>query len=154
MSHYVRARHYSNQTKVWTTRDPLWPEESPYFYCHNLPVSLIDPSGYAPSLLCLIPCVPCTSRLIDYLIVYPPGPGWLDCVKSVWNELPAGIKWTCGLACCGCFYCLLHEPIPPIERHNPELLTPNGPLPAPKQPFTYTASKSLLSRDKNSTFDT
>ena len=45
MSHYVRARHYSNVTGGWSTVDPLWPDESAYGYVSGRPTRWIDPTG-------------------------------------------------------------------------------------------------------------
>jgi RHS repeat-associated protein len=53
MSHYVRARHYSNVTGGWSTVDPLWPDESAYGYVGGRSTGVTDPSGQAS-----IPCKP------------------------------------------------------------------------------------------------
>jgi RHS repeat-associated protein len=45
MSHYVRARHYSEVTGNWSTVDPLWPDESAYGYVGGRATSQIDPTG-------------------------------------------------------------------------------------------------------------
>ena len=42
---YVRRRHYGEQQGMWTTVDPLWPEESAYGYVGGNPVNYVDPSG-------------------------------------------------------------------------------------------------------------
>jgi RHS repeat-associated protein len=44
-SHYVRARHYSQTSGMWTTQDPIWPDEAAYGYVNGRVVSRIDPSG-------------------------------------------------------------------------------------------------------------
>ncbi len=46
-SHYVRARHYSFVSGIWTTVDPLWPSEMAYGYAECNPLLLIDPTGEA-----------------------------------------------------------------------------------------------------------
>jgi RHS repeat-associated protein len=45
MSHYVRARHYSQVTGNWSTVDPLWPGESAYGYVGGRSTTGIDPTG-------------------------------------------------------------------------------------------------------------
>lgn len=44
-THYVRARHYSQSSGMWTTVDPLWPRELPYGYVNGMPTRDIDPTG-------------------------------------------------------------------------------------------------------------
>ncbi len=46
-SHYVRARHYSFVSGIWTTVDPRWPDEMAYGYAECNPLLLIDPTGQA-----------------------------------------------------------------------------------------------------------
>ena len=48
MSHYVRARHYSEVTGNWSTVDPLWPEESAYGYVGGRVTRWTDPRGASP----------------------------------------------------------------------------------------------------------
>jgi RHS repeat-associated protein len=57
---YNRARHYASSLRRWTTRDPMWPEESPYAYVNGNPVRWIDPSGYSG---CDVPCC-CEPKLL------------------------------------------------------------------------------------------
>jgi RHS repeat-associated protein len=45
MSHYVRARHYSQVTGNWSTVDPLWPGESAYGYVGGRASAVFDASG-------------------------------------------------------------------------------------------------------------
>ncbi|RYG95788.1 MAG: hypothetical protein EON58_13460 [Alphaproteobacteria bacterium] len=120
---YVRARDYRPSLERWQTVDPLWPQEPAYRYVAGMPTMAIDPSGASP--VCLIPCAPCAACLIDLLIVCPPGAGWEECVQGVWNELPAWLKWGCGLACAGCLACVVRALLPPPVRPQPE------PLPQP-----------------------
>lgn len=42
---YVRARTYSRQLARWVTVDPLWPDEAPYTYVDQKPLTLTDASG-------------------------------------------------------------------------------------------------------------
>src|ERR1019366_9863266 len=42
---YVRARHYSQASGRWTSRDPWWPFESPLTYARSRPTRLVDQSG-------------------------------------------------------------------------------------------------------------
>ncbi len=49
---YFGARYYDSRTSVWLSVDPLaekFPSWSPYVYCFNNPVKLIDPTGKAPT---------------------------------------------------------------------------------------------------------
>ncbi|QYK54619.1 MAG: hypothetical protein KF824_06885 [Fimbriimonadaceae bacterium] len=50
VTHYVRARHYSEVMGTWTTRDPLWPQEMPYNYVEGRVMSAVDYSGMVPKL--------------------------------------------------------------------------------------------------------
>ena len=45
VSHYVRARHYSDVAGGWATTDPLWPDESAYVYVDGNVTNATDPSG-------------------------------------------------------------------------------------------------------------
>ena len=42
---YNQARHYGSKQAGWTTVDPLWPEEAPYAYCTDNPLTHNDPTG-------------------------------------------------------------------------------------------------------------
>ena len=46
---YVRARHYRTDQARWITRDPLWPDESPFEYVSGTPINRIDPTGNGPT---------------------------------------------------------------------------------------------------------
>jgi RHS repeat-associated protein len=122
MSHYVRARHYSYVTGAWSTVDPLWPDESTYGYVGGRATQGVDPTG--TSLVCLIPCAPCAACGIDFLLVCPPGPGFVDCAKGVIEHLPPWLKWTCGLSCAGCLLCLMRGRIPKPKIQPPKLEGP------------------------------
>ena len=46
--HYYGARYYSSEISMWLSTDPMadkYPSLSPYNYCANNPVKLIDPNG-------------------------------------------------------------------------------------------------------------
>jgi RHS repeat-associated protein len=45
VSHYVRARHYGYSMGMWTSVDPLWPEEAAFGYVGGMPVAYVDPFG-------------------------------------------------------------------------------------------------------------
>lgn len=45
VSHYVRARNYSNLTQEWTTKSALWPDELQYLYSDGEPTKFGDPLG-------------------------------------------------------------------------------------------------------------
>ncbi|MFV0555448.1 MAG: RHS repeat domain-containing protein [Mangrovibacterium sp.] len=48
--YYYGARYYNPRISLWHGVDPLteeYPSWSPYHYCHNNPISLIDPTGMA-----------------------------------------------------------------------------------------------------------
>jgi RHS repeat-associated protein len=42
---YMRAREYVPQLARWLTVDPLWPDQLPYAYAGNSPVTQTDPTG-------------------------------------------------------------------------------------------------------------
>ena len=67
-SYYVRARHYSGVQGMWTTVDPMWPEERAYRYCFSNPIKNVDSSGLI---------------VIGTFIIPPPGP--ISCTKA-WNS--------------------------------------------------------------------
>jgi RHS repeat-associated protein len=62
-SHYVRARHYSYLTGIWTTVDPLWPDEKAYVYVSGRVSRGIDPSGTAKG----VPCIDCALGIYSTL---------------------------------------------------------------------------------------
>ena len=46
--HYYGARYYNSELSVWLSTDPMadkYPSLTPYNYCANNPVKLIDPNG-------------------------------------------------------------------------------------------------------------
>lgn len=45
MAIYIRGRSYDPRVALWTSRDALWPKESPYLYARSNPVLHVDPSG-------------------------------------------------------------------------------------------------------------
>jgi RHS repeat-associated protein len=45
LTHYVRMRAYSAVTAQWTSRDPIWPQQSPFVYADANPTSIVDPTG-------------------------------------------------------------------------------------------------------------
>jgi RHS repeat-associated protein len=45
VSHYVRARHYGYPMGMWTSVDPLWPEEAAFGYVGGGVLAMIDPLG-------------------------------------------------------------------------------------------------------------
>jgi RHS repeat-associated protein len=52
--YYYGARYYNGDDQVWMGVDPLWeeyPGVSPYVYCLNNPVKLVDPDGESPTLI-------------------------------------------------------------------------------------------------------
>ncbi len=44
-SYYVRRRHYSNISALWTSGDPVWPTQPLLVYVASDPVNGVDPSG-------------------------------------------------------------------------------------------------------------
>ena len=45
------ARHYNSDLSIWLSVDPMsdkYPGTSPYTYCGNNPVRLVDPDGRDP----------------------------------------------------------------------------------------------------------
>jgi RHS repeat-associated protein len=49
-SHYVRARNYSGISSLWTTVDPIWPNEATYNYSNANPIAFSDSTGLFPSV--------------------------------------------------------------------------------------------------------
>ena len=46
--HYYGSRYYSSELSIWSSTDPMadqYPNLSPYNYCANNPVMLVDPDG-------------------------------------------------------------------------------------------------------------
>ncbi|WP_280647739.1 MULTISPECIES: RHS repeat-associated core domain-containing protein [unclassified Dysgonomonas] len=46
--YYYGARYYDPRTSIWLSTDPLaekYPNKTPYHYCSNNPINLIDPDG-------------------------------------------------------------------------------------------------------------
>ncbi|WP_255491333.1 RHS repeat-associated core domain-containing protein [Dysgonomonas sp. ZJ279] len=46
--YYYGARYYDPRTSVWISTDPLqekYPNKTPYHYCSNNPVNMVDPDG-------------------------------------------------------------------------------------------------------------
>jgi RHS repeat-associated protein len=46
--YYYGARYYDPRTSIWLSADPLaekYPNKTPYHYCSNNPVNLVDPDG-------------------------------------------------------------------------------------------------------------
>ncbi len=46
--HYYGSRYYSSELSIWNSTDPMsdkYPSLTPYNYCANNPVKLIDPNG-------------------------------------------------------------------------------------------------------------
>jgi RHS repeat-associated protein len=79
-SHYVRARHYSQQDARWTTSDPHWPQEQSYGYAGAGPTLQIDPSGAATQSCCSCPAS-LNLSISDFI---PQTPTGYDCGGSNW----------------------------------------------------------------------
>ena len=48
---YFGARYYNSDLSIWLSVDPLadkYPNSSPYIYCNNNPIMLVDPNGETP----------------------------------------------------------------------------------------------------------
>ena len=46
--HYYGSRYYSSEISTWFSTDPMadkYPSPTPYNYCANNPIKLIDPNG-------------------------------------------------------------------------------------------------------------
>ncbi len=49
--HYYGARYYDSDLSIWLSVDPMadkLPHQSPYVYCNNNPIILVDPDGRFP----------------------------------------------------------------------------------------------------------
>jgi RHS repeat-associated protein len=54
---YFGSRYYSSDLSIWLSVDPMsgkYPSLSPYVYCANNPVKLVDPNGNFPIIPFLI----------------------------------------------------------------------------------------------------
>lgn len=52
---YFGARYYSSDLSIWLSVDPMsdkYPSLSPYTYCADNPVGLVDPNGETPRIYC------------------------------------------------------------------------------------------------------
>jgi len=61
---YFGARYYDSDVSVWLSVDPMagkYPSLSPYAYCANNPVMLVDPNGMEWEIVC-----PETNETIEY----------------------------------------------------------------------------------------
>mgnify|MGYP000913302457 CR=1 FL=1 len=99
---YVRARHYRADTSRWLTVDRLWPSESAYGYCHNLPTLLIDLSGENP--VC-IACGLCLGLTALWLFLSCNGAeDIVECIlcRILTNPWLAALVITCAVACAIC----------------------------------------------------
>ena len=52
---YFGARYYNSAYSIWMSIDPMsdkYPSLSPYAYCGNNPIKLVDPNGETPRIYC------------------------------------------------------------------------------------------------------
>lgn len=70
---YFVRRHYNLRRSVWTTIDPLWPEEAAYLYALANPAENVDPMGMGPNQHYPEPednlpkdCIPTTGARCDF----------------------------------------------------------------------------------------
>jgi RHS repeat-associated protein len=99
---YNRARHVSTLLKQCTTRDPIWPDELPYGYVDQNPVSAIDPTGMHNVSRPGKPCPKGTllirpSKGDPVIIAVDPGGGTLtpsECIAMA-KKLYPGKNCTC-----------------------------------------------------------
>ena len=52
---YFGTRYYSSDLSIWLSVDPMsakYPSLSPYVYCANNPIKLVDPNGEKPKIYC------------------------------------------------------------------------------------------------------
>lgn len=133
-SHYVRARHYSDSTGMWTTVDPLWPDEPQYGYAGASPSEVVDPTGLV-SLPCLAACLgaaACFAAAANACREWESlgFPSWSSCMVETLRNLPTYSKIVCSIGLAGCIACLsVPPPAPPVGRPRP--LPGPSPLPPP-----------------------
>ncbi len=95
-SHYVRARHYSKSSGMWTTKDRIWPIESAFGYSDSNPVFRADPSGLKPERMKTpkLPVFdPCGGQSSDDAVRSPCRnilPGYEDLRKAIEECLKKG----------------------------------------------------------------
>ncbi len=108
---YVRRRTYYEKAAVWTSVDPLWPDESAYGYGNANPLSYIDWGGSSPQKQTIIESI---TGVPDYegMRKCLPGdkPGHTNCNLT---GMPAGTMGTVWVKICStrcAFNCtVLHE---------------------------------------------
>ncbi len=100
---YVRRRHYSSTSAIWTTADPLWPKENPYCYIDSNPLYLADPSGLAAKeSYARVKSTKSVLGVKGYVTlpnscdVLPPGSSYIDFYVSFAG--PGGTDIDCGVS--------------------------------------------------------
>ena len=93
---YVRARHFSNEEGIWTTKDGIWPREHPYNYVNGRSTTSADPTGFAMPACCL--CVTSLSLSSPSRFQYTDPntpPPFYRCADYTSNSVPLGaFGWT------------------------------------------------------------
>jgi RHS repeat-associated protein len=84
---YFGARYYDSGLSVWLSVDPLsdkYPTLSPYTYCANNPIMMVDPDGRRINIAGLLyrPNSTCPNQ-------YPNGSEVSNTTKIIWNALEA-----------------------------------------------------------------
>jgi hypothetical protein len=98
---------------MWTSTDPLWPEESPYAYVNGLSVSSIDVMDEFP-IACAATCAGATVCPIDlwatcYSWKEEGFSDFFDCAGKTFENLPCWLKFGCQLGLEGCITCLFSQ---------------------------------------------
>ena len=96
---YFGARYYNSDLSIWISVDPMvdkYPNLSPYTYCANNPVRLVDPDGEE---LCAIENIYSTQRSSDFNLnisskesfLGGDPPRWWQTVKNACSTVGTGI---------------------------------------------------------------
>lgn len=140
VSHYVRARHYGFSMGMWTSVDPLWPEQAALSCATGRVTSWADPTGKWVPIACAIACGTSAACAAGVWIACGQLAGeeeFCDCTKDYIASLPPHSQIGCGAAALGCLACLVvaFRGCPrPTPVTPPVLPTPTPVLPPPVMP--------------------
>ena len=116
---YVRARWLAVGTGRWLNAQAANRQRgsNPFAYGQNKPNGKVHLLDGLDIPICAIPCVPCSACLIDAFLVCRSCKldlkCWARCLLDVWRNLPAWVKFGCGIACGACVFCLVGDAFSP-----------------------------------------